>query len=935
MKIKYLLIILLSSVAYFVSARLSLQLAIPPGFASAAWPPAGIALACMLYFRGSAVIGVLIGSFFANLWPHLSLVSGESVQRPIVIAFIIGLGAALQTYITYKAVTHFDNSKLRFDNWREVAKFLFIAGPLGCMINSTIGVSTLFFSGVISLETFSFSWFTWWIGDAIGTVVFTPLILTVFESKDTLWKRRRLSFTVPILILFSLIVIFFLNARKWESQRLENRLESKFNVIVSTFNNHTLYYKDTLNSVVSFFNSSDDISEKDFNKFVSNIIRKDSGIRAISWNKVVKNKDRAKYISRIKKSGYKNFSINEKGENNQLITAKKRPSHVVVTYIYPFEGNELAHGLDISFSKSRKDSLDKAYSSMKTHITDDLVLVQDRSSKKPFGFLTLSPVSRPKSSDSDGFIVGVFNYDKMLNEILNNIDLEGLEIYLVNENNDVIYTNDINSLKKKITSEDIKDLKLEKGFFSKNYSTKFENRTWELVVNQTNAYNIEHQTWYAWYVLAGGLFVLSIIGCFLLIITGRESTLEETKKKLETSQIELERSNEELEIKVEERTRKLVQANEVKSNFLANMSHEIRTPLNGILGISALLFQKVEKKENIEYLNIIKKSSEDLLKIINDILDFSKIESGGIEVESLPFDLYEEIEEVKKLMFNSSVAQNKIELFWQNKLARVYSSDRIRIRQILLNLIGNANKFTTKGKVEIIVKETSSTEYISNIQITIKDDGIGIPISSQSKIFKSFTQADISTTRRFGGTGLGLSISKALAEILNGTIDFISEEGKGTSFIFNIPMAKSSKEELDILEKRTPNTISLNKSAQGINILVAEDNKINQIVITKMLSTIGFTVDLAENGLEVLEMLKTKKYDLILMDCHMPELDGLEATRRVLETYREDAPIIVAVSASAMKEEIQASYDSGMSDFISKPVKVDDFVRVINKYFKD
>ncbi len=935
MKIKYFLIILLSSAAYFISARLSLQLAIPPGFASAAWPPAGIALACMLYFRGSAVIGVLIGSFFANLWPHLSLVSGESIQRPMVIAFIIGLGAALQTYITYKAVTHFDSSKMRLDNWKEVAKFLLIAGPLGCMINSTIGVSTLFFSGIISLETFSFSWFTWWIGDAIGTIVFTPLILTIFEHRDSLWRRRRLSFTAPILILFSLIVVFFLNARKWESQRLENRLETKFNAIVSTFNNHTLYYKDTLNSVVSFFNSSDNVSEKDFNKFVSNIIRKDSGIRAISWNKIVKSKDRADYISRIKKSGYKNFSINEKDENNQLITAKKRPSHVVVTYIYPFEGNELAHGLDISFSKNRKDSLDKAYNSMKTYITDDLVLVQDSSNKEPLGFLTLSPVSRPNSSGSDGFIVGVFNYEKMLNEILNSIDLEGLQIYLVNKSNDVIYTNNTKPLKKKITPEDIQDLRLRKGFFSKTYNAQLENRNWKLVVNQTDSYNIEHQTWYAWYVLAGGLFVLSIIGCFLLIITGRESTLEETKKKLEVSQIKLERSNEELEMKVEERTRKLVQANEVKSKFLANMSHEIRTPLNGILGISALLFQKVEKKENLEYLNIIKKSSEDLLKIINDILDFSKIESGGIEVESIPFNLYDEIEEVKNLMFNSSVTQNKIELFWQNELARVYSSDRIRIRQILLNLIGNANKFTTKGKVEIIVKETSSTEYISNIQITIKDDGIGIPVGSQSKIFKSFTQADISTTRRFGGTGLGLSISKALAEILNGSIDFISEEGKGTSFIFNIPMTKSSKKELETLEKRNPNPLALNKSAQGIKILVAEDNKINQIVITKMLSTIGFTTDLAENGLEVLEMLKTKKYDLILMDCHMPELDGLEATRRVLETYHEDAPIIVAVSASAMKEEIQASYDSGMSDFISKPVKVDDFVRVINKYFKD
>ena len=216
-----------------------------------------------------------------------------------------------------------------------------------------------------------------------------------------------------------------------------------------------------------------------------------------------------------------------------------------------------------------------------------------------------------------------------------------------------------------------------------------------------------------------------------------------------------------------------------------------------------------------------------------------------------------------------------------------------------------------------------------------KDDGIGIPLESHHKVFKSFTQADLSTTRRFGGTGLGLSISKALAEILGGTINFISEEGKGTSFILSIPLKPSSQEELNKVEKVTPDKLQLGAKAKKVSILIAEDNKINQIVITKLLSSLGLETDLAENGLEVIEMLKDKKYDLILMDCHMPELDGLEATKKVLETYGDDAPVIVAVSASAMKEEIQASFDAGMKEFISKPVKLDDFVRVINKYFEN
>jgi len=936
MKIKYLISILFSALAYFIAARFSLLLAIPPGFASAVWPPAGIALACLFYFRESAVVGILLGSFLANFWPHISVEDLSIIQRPFIVAFVIAVGASLQSLIAYRAVLYFDNSNLKLDTKESILKFQFITGPIGSLISSSIGVSTLFFSGIITSQSFLFSWFNWWVGDAIGALVFTPLFLTFIRKGNTLWKSRILSFSTPIILLFSLIVFFFLNAREWEKSRLENNFISRFNTFTTMFRNYIYYYEDTINSTQSFFESSKFVEEESFAKFTSNIIRHKSGIRAISWNKVVAKEDLESFIDMKRKSGHESFRVTEKDSDNRIIPARARDEHVIVSYIYPFEENKLAHGLDISYSPKRVETLLKANKLRDTFITADITLVQDRNELYPKGFLTLTPVYKKYVlNEVDGYVVGVFNYKKMIDEIFKELDTSGLELYLADQTYNIIYSNVDRLHTSKYPEINSNSVMQVNGDFTKEYNLKFKNRSWKLIINQTGNDNTTQQTWSAWYVLAGGLFVLSIISSFLLIVTGKENSLKLVTKKLEESENDLKLANEELETKVRERTKKLIHANEIKSNFLANMSHEIRTPLNGILGISSLLYERMEKKENIEYLNIIKRSSEDLLQIINDILDFSKIESDGIELESLPFDLHKELEDIKNLMISSSTSQNKIEIFWDNDLTKVYTSDRLRIRQILINLIGNANKFTTNGKIEITVKELSSSQEISNLQIIVKDNGIGIPATSQSNIFKSFTQADISTTRRFGGTGLGLSISKALAEIFGGDITFESEEGKGTTFTFSISLTKATDSEIENNFNASTATLEVSERAKSISVLIAEDNKINQIVITKMLAKVGIEAELVENGLEALEAVERKKYDLILMDCHMPEMDGLEATRKIIEKYKQDAPIIVAVSASAMKDEIQTSYDAGMRDFISKPVKVNDFIRVLNKFFKD
>ena len=313
-----------------------------------------------------------------------------------------------------------------------------------------------------------------------------------------------------------------------------------------------------------------------------------------------------------------------------------------------------------------------------------------------------------------------------------------------------------------------------------------------------------------------------------------------------------------------------------KSIFLANMSHEIRTPLNGIIGMSEILSKTPLTKLQQEYLNSIKVSGEDLLIIINDILDFSKIEAGQLQIEEIPFSLFEQINNVfKVLQLKADEKRIKLELDIEKSVPEYISSDPLRIKQILINLLNNAIKFTEKGNVKLVITCNTVSEDNIIIRFEVVDTGIGISEENIGKMFEEFTQADSSTTRKHGGTGLGLTISKKLSELMGGEIGLHSRLGEGSTFWFTVKTKKTKKPKE--IAKDTEN-ISL---PSNIKILLAEDNLINQKVSSIMLKQIGFDCDIAENGEIALKMHQKNNYDLIFMDILMPVMDGLEATSQI------------------------------------------------------
>lgn len=377
-------------------------------------------------------------------------------------------------------------------------------------------------------------------------------------------------------------------------------------------------------------------------------------------------------------------------------------------------------------------------------------------------------------------------------------------------------------------------------------------------------------------------------------------------------------------------------ANQAKSNFLATMSHELRTPLNGILGMVQIMLSTFESSdERHENLSTIESSGKNLLSLVNDILDFSKLEADKIELTKEPFSLSKLLHEINLSMQNL-VTGRPVGLITRsdNNIPKITIGDKRRIRQIIVNLVSNAIKFTLNGTVEINLSLKSSISDQANIEIQIKDTGIGIPDNKIDHIFDRFTQIESHYNRRFEGTGLGLAITKKLVEKMNGKITVESEMNEGSSFNVLLPLgiSKDTHESLlQINEKPLHQTRFFNA-----RILVVEDNPLNQKVVFSMLSTAGNTVDLADSGQQALALFNANDYDLIFMDLSLPDMDGLKVTQKIIERRNyKNIPPIIALTAHVLEDDRKNCFNAGMNDVLTKPILKDELYHCLNTWLND
>lgn len=385
------------------------------------------------------------------------------------------------------------------------------------------------------------------------------------------------------------------------------------------------------------------------------------------------------------------------------------------------------------------------------------------------------------------------------------------------------------------------------------------------------------------------------------------------------------------------RSKEMAEASaKAKAIFLANISHEIRTPMNGIIGMIDILKRTPLTAEQLEYIDIIGISGENLLMIINDVLDFSKIEAGQITFEHIRFNLSDEINEVVKILRYKAIQKN-LDLSFEvaPDVPPLLIGDPLRLKQVLINLCNNSIKFTEEGFVHVSVKLLSGNECAVRLQFDVKDTGIGISPENQQKLFKSFSQADVSTTRKFGGTGLGLAISKNLVHLMGGEIGIISEEGKGAIFHFDGEFGIAGQDLSEAEKQELEDSVYRERK---LKILLAEDNVINQKVAILNLQKLGHSVIVVPDGNQAVERFISELPDVIFMDVHMPVMDGVEATYKIREwesanNITNRVPI-VAMTANILKSDKDLFVAAGMDDYLSKPFNVSELVRLFDRIYK-